>query len=278
MGVTRREPLPGDGLDVGKMPGHWLLARMGKRVLRPGGLESTRRLLHSLKISSADTVVELAPGLGATARIALLDRPASYVGVERDEAAVLATQRILRPYSNAKYECRQGTAERTGLEAAFATVLYGEAMLTMQSSAQKREIVREAFRVLSPGGRYGIHELGLEPDDLEEATKSRIMEELSAVIHVGARPQTVAEWAAILEEEGFLVRASFTAPMRLLEPTRVVRDEGIRGALRIVGNLLRNPVARRRVVAMRRLFRRHAKHLCAVTIVAEKPRADAASS
>ena len=28
-----------------KMPGHWVLARMGKRVLRPGGLELTRRLL-----------------------------------------------------------------------------------------------------------------------------------------------------------------------------------------------------------------------------------------
>jgi len=30
--------LPGSDLDVAKMPGHWLLARLGKRVLRPGGL------------------------------------------------------------------------------------------------------------------------------------------------------------------------------------------------------------------------------------------------
>ena len=29
-----------------KMPGHWLLARLGKRVLRPGGLELTQRLLE----------------------------------------------------------------------------------------------------------------------------------------------------------------------------------------------------------------------------------------
>ena len=29
--------LPGSELDVAKMPGHWLLARLGKRVLRPGG-------------------------------------------------------------------------------------------------------------------------------------------------------------------------------------------------------------------------------------------------
>ena len=43
-------PQPGEGLDTRKMPGHWVLARMGKRVLRPGGLELTRRMLESLDI------------------------------------------------------------------------------------------------------------------------------------------------------------------------------------------------------------------------------------
>lgn len=33
---NRDEALPGEGLDFSKMPGHWLLAQMGKRVLRPG--------------------------------------------------------------------------------------------------------------------------------------------------------------------------------------------------------------------------------------------------
>ena len=31
-------PLPGVALAAEKMPGHWLLARLGKRVLRPGGV------------------------------------------------------------------------------------------------------------------------------------------------------------------------------------------------------------------------------------------------
>ena len=56
--------LPGAELSVRKMPGHWLLARLGKRVLRPGGLELTSRLLANLAIGPADAVVELAPGLG----------------------------------------------------------------------------------------------------------------------------------------------------------------------------------------------------------------------
>ena len=28
--------LPGASLNIAKMPGHWLLGRLGKRVLRPG--------------------------------------------------------------------------------------------------------------------------------------------------------------------------------------------------------------------------------------------------
>lgn len=66
---------PAGGLSTAKMPGHWLLARLGKRVLRPGGLELTRRMLAALDVRSSDEVVEFAPGLGTTARIASNRRP-----------------------------------------------------------------------------------------------------------------------------------------------------------------------------------------------------------
>ncbi len=46
-----------------KMPGHWLLAKLGKRVLRPGGLALTRAMLDRLNTNSGlrDRV---RPGLG----------------------------------------------------------------------------------------------------------------------------------------------------------------------------------------------------------------------
>lgn len=58
--------LPGSELDVSRIPGHWLLTRLGKRVLRPGGSELTRALLDGLPIAPADKEVEFAPGLGVT--------------------------------------------------------------------------------------------------------------------------------------------------------------------------------------------------------------------
>lgn len=70
------------------MPGHWLLARLGKRVLRPGGLSMTRGLLNSLAIGPADDVIEFAPGLGFTAGPILKRQPRHYIGVERDVSAL----------------------------------------------------------------------------------------------------------------------------------------------------------------------------------------------
>ncbi len=259
--------LPGAHLDLSRMPGHWLLARMGKRVLRPGGLELTQKMLQGLAVSPSDHVVEFAPGLGTTTRLVLASGPASYVGVERDEAAVRATQLVLRA---GRDRCQHGVASKTGLDPESATVVFGEAMLTMQTADQKTAIVREAYRVLRAGGRYGIHELALTPDDISEHDKAEIQRALSDVIHVGARPLTVSEWRHVLEEGGFEVISCATAPMHLLEPTRLVADEGVLGAARIAANVLRSPAARQRVFAMRSVFRKYASKMCAVALVARK--------
>ncbi len=258
--------LPGAHLDIERMPGHWLLARMGKRVLRPGGLELTRKMLDGLAIGPDDDVVELAPGLGTTTRLALTRAPASYVAVDRDEAAVRATQKVLRP---GRDQCRQGSASSTGLDAASASVVFGEAMLTMQTGEQKAAIVREAHRVLRPGGRYAIHELALV-EGLSDGEKAEVERELSASIHVGARPLAASDWRRLLEEGGFEVLSNLSAPMLLLESARVIADEGVLGTLRITANLLANPAARRRILAMRAVFRKHAARMCAVALVARR--------
>ncbi|MCK6529163.1 class I SAM-dependent methyltransferase [Myxococcota bacterium] len=265
--TLRTGALPGADLDVTRMPGHWLLARLGKRVLRPGGRELTERMLADLAISPADDVVEFAPGLGVTARRALAARPASYTGVERAPEAAEIVRGYL-PASGAR--CVVGHAEETGLPGGSATVVYGEAMLTMQTAKGKVRIVDEARRLLRAGGRYGIHELALTPDTLDEGLKAGIERELSQAIHVGARPLTESEWRQLLADQGFAVTTMTTSPMHLLELRRMIQDEGILGVLRIAWNVLCDRQARARVLEMRRVFRKHARHLSAITIVATR--------
>jgi SAM-dependent methyltransferase len=259
--------LPGAELAAGKMPGHWLLARLGKRVLRPGGLELTRCMLESLAIRSSDAVVEFAPGLGVTARLTLDRHPASYTAIEDDEAAADQVRCFL---AGSNQQCVVGNAAETLLPENSATVVYGEAMLTMQGPKQKRQIVQEAARLLRPGGRYGVHELCLVPDDLDDSIKQEIQHALSQSIHVGARPLTAKEWRAVLEAEGFEVQTEALRPMRLLEAGRLIQDEGWWGALRFAWNLCRDQEARQRVFAMRRVFMKYHWHLAAIVFVGVK--------
>jgi hypothetical protein len=253
---------------VEKMPGHWLLAKMGKRVLRPGGLQLTRIMLDDLAIRADDDVVEFAPGLGITASMTLERHPRSYTAIERDHDAAAAVSRKL---TSPEQRCIVGTAEETGLSDNCATVVYGEAMLSMQVASAKERIIAEASRLLVPGGRYGIHELCLVPETVDEATREAIQREMSGEIHVGVRPLTVGEWRELLTLAGFEVVIERTAPMHLLEPGRLVRDEGLWRAIRFVWNVARHREARSRVFAMRGIFRKYRRHLAAIAIVVQKP-------
>ena len=249
----------------GEVAGHWLLARLGKRVLRPGGLQMTRSLLAHAGVTGAD-VVEFAPGLGRTARDILHAGPRSYIGVDADPHAAQAVSELASGRGTAVV----ADAAATGLPDASADVVLGEAMLTMQGDKAKSAIVAEAARMLRPGGRYAVHELALT-DTVDEAVKTEIRQALARSIRVNARPQTVAEWTALFEGAGLVVDYVGTAPMALLEPRRLVADEGLAGALRFAANLLTHPDARRRVLAMRHTFRTHRRSLAAVAIVTHKP-------
>jgi cyclopropane fatty-acyl-phospholipid synthase-like methyltransferase len=260
--------LPGGDLDVAKMPGHWLLARLGKRVLRPGGLGLTRALLDGLTIGPDDDVVEFAPGLGVTARLILDRKPRRYVGVERDaKAAEWSARQLPR---DPKASIVVGAADRTTLPDQSASVVIGEAMLSMNTAEHKHLIAAEAFRLLRSGGRYGIHELAVIPDRMPPDQKREIDRSLSSAIHVGARPLPEHEWRTLLEGVGFRVTAVGHAPMHLLRPRRVVQDEGVLGALRLAKNILLDHAARRRVLAMRRVFERYRHNLGAIYLIAQK--------
>lgn len=265
--LTNETPLPGSQLAADRMPGHWLLARLGKRVLRPGGVELTERLLHQLDITPDDDVVELAPGLGATTRLVLDRSPASYRGVDRDADAVTRVDALLdRPQDAAV----RGSATSTGLDDASADVLFGEAYLTMQPASQKELIVAEAARVVRPGGRLGLHEISFAPDDISGSDAERIADELGRQIKVNVSPLSLTQWTELLGRHGFEVDTTLTAPMHLLEPRRFLADEGPARTVRFVVNLARDRDARRRVLGMRRAMRANSANLQACAIVARR--------
>ena len=247
-------------------PGHWVLARVGKKVLRPGGLELTLQMLSDAKLTGS-RVVEYAPGLGRTASEILAARPASYTGVDKDPVAAKHVSELV----GTRGTVINADASDTGLESGAADVVVGEAMLTMQGEKSKKAIISEAVRLLAPGGRYAIHELAVQPDTIDEELHTQIRQDLARAIHVNARPLTCEQWAELLEECGLVVETIQTAPMALLDFSRNIRDEGFMQTLRIIRNVLSDRELRARVLGMRKTFRTYQQWMCGVAIVAHKP-------
>lgn len=247
--------------------GHWILAKMGKKVLRPGGKKLSLKLIEALKITSKDSIVEFAPGMGYTASIALNKNPKSYTGIELNEEAAAY---LKKQFTGKNIKIINSNAANSGLKNDFTDKVYGEAMLTMQADHRKSEIIKEAYRILKKGGQYGIHELGLTPDHLDSSVKSGIQQKLAQVIKVNARPLTQLEWCTLLEKEGFTIKEIYSSPMHLLEPGRIISDEGLFRTFKIVFNILTHPTAKKRILKMRNIFRTYEKQMMAFAIIAEK--------
>ena len=259
-------PLPHADRPIASAPGHWVLARAGKRVLRPGGAALSAAMLGHAHLADAD-VVEFAPGLGRTAAEIIKDHPASYTAIDRDPDAARRVAAVVGNLGSV----RQGEAADTGLDDASADVVVGEAMLTMQGDKGKAAIVAEAARVLRPGGRYAIHELGVTPDDIDEDYYTQLRRDLARSIHVNARPMTAAAWKELMEGAGLVVDWVDTAPMALLKVGRNIRDEGLGGFLRIARNVAADKALRQRVQEMAATFKRYEKDMVGIALVAHKP-------
>jgi SAM-dependent methyltransferase len=259
--------MPRADIPTAKVQGHWLLAGLGKTVLRPGGRRLTDTMLAAVDIGPADRVVELAPGMGATARALLDRRPASYTAVEIDPDAAATTSSAVAPSGG---RVVVAPAQKIPLADHCASVVIGEAMLTMQSDDNKAAVVAQAARLLGDGGRYAIHELCLAPDDIDEHLAQEIRDDLSRTIHVGARPLSVASWRALLEAHGLTVESEHRAPMALLSPRRIVADEGLVATAQFFARVARDRTARARVRDMRRCFTRWSDHLAAIALVARR--------
>lgn len=255
--------------DEAHLQGHWLLAKLGKKVLRPGGKKLTNWMIDNANPTNK-RVVEFAPGLGITAAEILDRNPKTYTGVDQDpDAATATTLSTKQARLGIPTEVINGVASDTGLPAGSAELVVGEAMLTMQGEKGKAAIVSEANRILATGGRYAIHELLLTPNNVDQTVADNLRKALATTIKVNARPLTATEWSELLESNGFKVLSIKVAPMGLLQPKQMIEDEGPR-VLKIMFNLARNPQARKRVLAMRKVFSENAQNLGAISIIAEK--------
>lgn len=255
-------------VDFTKLKAHEVLSTVGKKVLRPGGKELTQKLIAALEINEQDDVVEIAPGMGYTARMCISCCPKTYTGIDCDCKTIHHLRGSIESEA-INIHFIEGKGDQTTIENNTKDRVYGEAIMTMHADQAKKRFIRETHRILKPGGWYGIHELALK-EGIPEEIREEMMKTLAQVMKVNAKPLTIKEWSNLLEEEGFSIQKVDTNRMLLLQFPRILFDEGIHGVSRMIYNILTHKGAAKRVLSMRRTFKRYEQYMQAVIIVAEK--------
>jgi ubiquinone/menaquinone biosynthesis C-methylase UbiE len=252
------------------MPGYWLLASLGKKVLRPGGIELTKKMLASLKITDQDSVIEYAPGMGVTARMVLAKNPQEYVAIERDDAAAKLLDQEYGDGGKTRRFISADATDPVPLPDGFASVIYGESMLTIHSEENKKQLIQEVLRLLKPGGRYAMQEISVIPEGLNDETAETLRHDVIQAVRHPAWPNTTTRWKEFMLENGFEIIAEYQRPVRLLEPERLIEDEGELSAFNFSWNILQDDVAIKRIREIRTVFTKYSAHLCGFSLVCRK--------
>lgn len=245
--------------------GHQVMAAAGKKILRPGGRAATDQLFEWAEFKPGETVLELAASFGYSA-IALAQRyGVRVVGVEKNPESVARARANIEAAGLAdRVQVIEGDIFRLDEISEQFDYVLAEAILTMQSLPAKAKILQGIFARLKPGGKLLSHEL------LVNDREAEIHRALAGVIRVNSTPLSESGWINACEAAGLSVIEHKTGKMGLLNPARIIQDEGWTDALIFFWNVFTQPRMRRRLLSMRRIFKQYQQELGYIIICAER--------
>ena len=169
-------------------------------TLHPGGLALTHRLGRLIGIQSGDWVVDLASGRGVSAMAVSRAFHCRVVAVEFSGAATaearvaaLASPVVPRAFF------LQGDAESPPLRGSCCGAVLAECSVSV--FPDKARAIKEAVRILRPGGNLGLSDVTVEPGSLPaelDGTVGRVLCLADAL--------DVAGYAGLLESGGLTLR------------------------------------------------------------------------
>ncbi|HGO5814222.1 TPA: class I SAM-dependent methyltransferase [Mannheimia haemolytica] len=245
--------------------GHHFLARLGKTRLRPGGKLATDWLIANGDFHKDKKVLEVACNMGTTAIQLAKQFECEIVGIDLDEEVLeKARKNIQENEVEHLVQVQRANATKLPFDDESFDIVINEAMLTMLPQEAKEKAIREYFRVLKPNGFLLTHDIVLNTDNADE-----LLNELRDAINITVSPLTKANWKTLFHHCGFRNVETFSGEMSLLSPKGLIHDEGVLGAMKIVGNALK-PENRETFNKMYKLFNDPENKLGFVAVCSQK--------
>ena len=191
-----------------------LEAYLGGDFLHPGGRTATEALLKRLDLPPGARVLELGCGTGATACLMAREKRVQVVALELSPVMLMAAQ----ARSGSVFLVRADVSRRLPFPTAVFDAVYAESVVAL---LEPTPVIREAVRVLRPGGQLALIERVWKP-----GVPQALVEEVNAVsTRVFGIPAATRQpldrdgWLALLRQAG-LVEVQAVAVDTLLAAQR----------------------------------------------------------
>jgi arsenite methyltransferase len=174
------------------------------------------------ELREGETVLDLGSGGGIDVLLSAkrVGPTGKAYGLDMTDAMLALAHEHQRQAGTTNVEFLKGEIEHIPLPNAAVDVIISNCVINL--SADKRQVLREAFRVLKPGGRFAVSDVVVRGDVPAEVRRSM---ELWVGCIAGALEQE--EYVRLLGDAGFVDVA--------IEPTRIYAFEDARAVLTGVG-------------------------------------------
>lgn len=203
-----------------------------------GGVEATRRLLGQCCIARGQQVLEIGCGTGYTACLLAREYGAQVTATDISRNVLMwAAQRVRKAHVGDGVTLRVADAQSLPFpDASFDAVIAESALVFCDADYA----AREAWRVLRPGGVFGLNELTfLKPPP------PQLRAILASAFGQAIRLRLASEWTELLRGAGFSPVSTQTYRISILQQARShLRVDGLRHYLAAFWSGVSDPLVR----------------------------------
>jgi SAM-dependent methyltransferase len=250
--------------DIAHLDPYALMAVLGKRVIHPGGRESSEALFAHAGCRPDDRVLDVGCGVGTTA-IELARRFGARVTAVDISPLMLerAQTRVHAAGVGDRVTVEQGDILALRFPDNSFDVVIAEAVTMF---VDRLPAARELVRVCRPDGRVLTTEFLWRRPPSEEARRIFLGE-----VCPGMTFDSAEEWVSIYRAAGLEDVEITTGPFAMMTPRGFLKDEGVVNSMRVMGRAMSRPAYLRKMAWLMPRMQRAVPYLGYAAIAGRKP-------
>jgi ubiquinone/menaquinone biosynthesis C-methylase UbiE len=228
---------------------------VGRKILHPGGVKATKKIIELLKIDKNKKVLDIACGKGLTSIYLAKKYGCQVVGIDILEKSIKEAKKLAK---------KNGVSHLVSFQVADASklpfpndefdIILTQAVLVLVKD--KAKAIKEAIRVLKPDGLSGWIELSWKKQPSVDFLNTAQKELCGICI---SNTETYKGWEELFSKNGIkeLVIEKFDMVRGML---KMIEDEGIINGLKIIFRYMINSKIRKRMTTLSNFFKLNSEY------------------